>query len=251
MSDNFFCEFASGNRLIWSDAVRWPHFCWYGGSCKRSGTGLWPLRKAWAVRASERPYWCTIAATWRHLCGRTGTCRYETTIFRLAVPMPACNPTATYVVHFFQANFELHPYEVEKWVASRWNPQQLKMRRWQLHLWHKLNGKITIQLYNKQNDLNFSIVNFPYLCSNIPASPAYGVYISQLVRCARPYSIYDQLLVQSNLLTNWWHRGFNSLVVYWQLSEYFKVITTILFTHTTFLGPHAVWYVSYQSLIRS
>jgi hypothetical protein len=28
------------------------------------------------------------------------------------------------------------------------------------------NGKITTQLYDKQNDFNFSIVNFPYLCSN-------------------------------------------------------------------------------------
>jgi hypothetical protein len=38
------------------------------------------------------------------------------------------------------------------------------------------NGKITPQLYDKWDDFNFAIVNFPYLCSNIPASPAYGVY---------------------------------------------------------------------------
>jgi hypothetical protein len=38
------------------------------------------------------------------------------------------------------------------------------------------NGKITTHLYDKWVDFNFSIVNFPYLCSNIPASPAYGVY---------------------------------------------------------------------------
>jgi hypothetical protein len=29
-------------------------------------------------------------------------------------------------------------------------------------------------------DFNFPIVNFPFICSNIPATPAYGVYISQL-----------------------------------------------------------------------
>jgi hypothetical protein len=41
------------------------------------------------------------------------------------------------------------------------------------------NGKIMTQLYDKQDDFNFSIVDFPYLhvCSNIPASPAYDVYI--------------------------------------------------------------------------
>jgi hypothetical protein len=64
------------------------------------------------------------------------------------------------------------------------------------------NGKITTQLYDKRDDLNFSIVNFSYLCSNIPASPAYGVYISHLIRCARACSTYDEFLVQSSLLTN-------------------------------------------------
>jgi hypothetical protein len=41
-------------------------------------------------------------------------------------------------------------------------------------------GKITTQLYYKRDDFNFSIVNFPYLCSNIPALHAYGVYISRV-----------------------------------------------------------------------
>jgi hypothetical protein len=50
------------------------------------------------------------------------------------------------------------------------------------------NGKLTTQLYDKLDDFNFSIVNFPYLCSNIPASPAYDVYILQLIRYARACS---------------------------------------------------------------
>ena len=33
--------------------------------------------------------------------------------------------------------------------------------------------------------VSFRIVNFPHMDSNIPANPAYGVYISQLVRYAR------------------------------------------------------------------
>jgi hypothetical protein len=46
------------------------------------------------------------------------------------------------------------------------------------------NGKITTQLYDKRDDFIFSIVNFPYLCSNIPASPAYGViYIAAYSIC--------------------------------------------------------------------
>jgi hypothetical protein len=36
--------------------------------------------------------------------------------------------------------------------------------------------------------------NFPNMCSNIPASPAYGVYISQLIRYARTSSNYSDFL---------------------------------------------------------
>ena len=37
-----------------------------------------------------------------------------------------------------------------------------------------------MKLYDIRDDFNFPIVNFPFICSNIPATPAYGVYISQL-----------------------------------------------------------------------
>ena len=35
---------------------------------------------------------------------------------------------------------------------------------------------------------HFRIVNFPYICSNMPESQAYGVYISQLIRYATAFS---------------------------------------------------------------
>jgi hypothetical protein len=87
------------------------------------------------------------------------------------------------------------------------------------------NGKVTSQLYDKRDNFNFSIVNFPYICSNIPASPAHGVYIyiSQLIRYARACSTYDQFLVRFQLS------------LYRLLSANFIVVTTILFAHTTFL----------------
>ena len=64
-----------------------------------------------------------------------------------------------------------------------------------------VNGKLTTQLYDKRDDFNFAIVNFPYTCSNIPLSPAYGVYISQVIRYARACSTYEQLLNRGRLLT--------------------------------------------------
>ena len=53
---------------------------------------------------------------------------------------------------------------------------------------------ICTKIYDKRDDFNFKIINFPNMCSNIPASPAYGVYISQLIRYARASSNYSDFL---------------------------------------------------------
>ena len=42
-----------------------------------------------------------------------------------------------------------------------------------------------ISVYDKRDDFNFQIVNFPNMDNNIPSNRSYGVYISQLVRYAR------------------------------------------------------------------
>jgi hypothetical protein len=41
------------------------------------------------------------------------------------------------------------------------------------------SGQLSTKIYDKRDDFNFKIINFPNIFSNIPASPAYGVYISQ------------------------------------------------------------------------
>jgi hypothetical protein len=46
------------------------------------------------------------------------------------------------------------------------------------------------------------IINFPNMCSNIPASLAYGVYISQLIRYARTSSNYSDFLKRHLHLRN-------------------------------------------------
>ena len=55
--------------------------------------------------------------------------------------------------------------------------------------------------YNKRDDFNFNIVNFPVICSNIPAAPVYGVYISQLIRYSRACGSYQDFLDRGLLLT--------------------------------------------------
>ena len=71
-----------------------------------------------------------------------------------------------------------------------------------LLLEHDNEGKLSVKLYDKRDDFNFPIVNFPFLCSNIPLSPAYGVYMSQLIRYARASYKYEDFLARGKLLTN-------------------------------------------------
>ena len=58
-----------------------------------------------------------------------------------------------------------------------------------------------MQHYDKRDDFNFPIVNFPFICSNIPAAPAYGVYIPQLIRYSRACGSYQDFLDIGLLLT--------------------------------------------------
>ena len=65
------------------------------------------------------------------------------------------------------------------------------------------SGQIRTKIYDKRDDFNFKIINFPAkMCSNIPASPAYGVYISQLIRYARASSNCSDFLKRDLHLRN-------------------------------------------------
>ena len=41
---------------------------------------------------------------------------------------------------------------------------------------------------DQRDNFNFEIVNFPFLDEDVPRSPSYGVYISQIIRFARVWS---------------------------------------------------------------
>ena len=56
------------------------------------------------------------------------------------------------------------------------------------------SNNITTKLYDKRDTFGFHIVNFPFMSSNIPSAPAYGVYASQLIRYARCCSNYSDFL---------------------------------------------------------
>ena len=47
------------------------------------------------------------------------------------------------------------------------------------------NCFVSSKIYDRRDDFDFDIVNFPFLDGDIPRRPSYGVYISQLIRFAR------------------------------------------------------------------
>ena len=40
------------------------------------------------------------------------------------------------------------------------------------------NGTVSTKIYDKQDDFDFDIVNFPFLDGDVPWRTSYGVYIS-------------------------------------------------------------------------
>ena len=63
-------------------------------------------------------------------------------------------------------------------------------------------GKLSTRLNDKGDDFDVQIVNFPFLSSNIPSGPSYGVYISQLIRCARLTMLLDDLRYRHKCLVD-------------------------------------------------
>ena len=43
-------------------------------------------------------------------------------------------------------------------------------------------GKFLYYSYDKRNDFDFKVVNYPNLTGNVPSAQSYGVFVSQLVR---------------------------------------------------------------------
>ena len=78
------------------------------------------------------------------------------------------------------------------------------------------DGQLCTSFYEKRDNFNFHRTNFPFLNSNIPSSPAYSVFISQLVRYARACSPYECFILRAagrNMSWNVWNRPSGSFMV--------------------------------------
>ena len=62
-------------------------------------------------------------------------------------------------------------------------------------------GFVKTKIYDKRDDFDFDIVNFPFLDGDVSRLTSYGVYISQLIRFARVSSHVDDFNTRNKVLT--------------------------------------------------
>ena len=98
------------------------------------------------------------------------------------------------------------------------------------------DGQLYTSIYDKRDYFNFQITHFPFLSSNIPALPAYGVFISQLIRYARACSSYECFILRGDTT---FKKAFRTGIRQRRLNRHcrsFMVETGILSNNTKFLS---------------
>ena len=63
------------------------------------------------------------------------------------------------------------------------------------------NGTVSTKTYDKSDDFDFDIVNFPFLDGDVLRRISYGVYISQLIRLTRASSNLSDFNCRNKTLT--------------------------------------------------
>ena len=63
------------------------------------------------------------------------------------------------------------------------------------------HANLLFSIYDKRDDFNFEIINFPYLDSCIPRKPSLGIFLSQLIRYARICSRFNDYCKRSLTLS--------------------------------------------------
>ena len=93
----------------------------------------------------------------------------------------------------------IYPSELE---SNKANVSDTEASFLDLHL-SISDGCVQTKIYDKRDDIDFDIVNFPFLFldGDVPRSTSFGVYISQLIRFARVSSHVDDFNTCNKVLT--------------------------------------------------
>ena len=63
------------------------------------------------------------------------------------------------------------------------------------------DGFVKTKIFDKRDDFDFDIVNFPFLDGDVPRSTPFGIYISQLIRFAPVSSHVHDFNTRNEVLT--------------------------------------------------
>ena len=100
-------------------------------------------------------------------------------------------------VYFDNMVGQIYPSELQ---LNKANTSDTEAAALDLHL--SISNEIaSTKIYDKHDDFDFEIVNFPFLDGNVPRSTSYGVYISQLIHFARASSYVTDFNTRNKLLT--------------------------------------------------
>ena len=92
---------------------------------------------------------------------------------------------------------QIYPHELQ---LNKANTSDTEAPFLELHM-SISNGFVSSKIYDKRDDFDFDIVNFPFLDGDVPHHPSYGVYVSQLIRFARVCSHVDDFNTRNKCLT--------------------------------------------------
>ena len=121
------------------------------------------------------------------------------------VVIDAFNTTSRYLddilnidnVYFDNMVSQIYPSEPQ---FNKANTSDIKAVFLDLHL-SISNDIVSNKIYEKGDDFDLEIVNFPFLDGDVPHSASYGLYISQLIRFARASSYVTDFNTCNKLLT--------------------------------------------------
>ena len=102
-----------------------------------------------------------------------------------------------YNVYFYNMVSQIYPSELQ---VNKANTSDTEAAFLDFHL-SISNDIVSTKNYDKRDDFDIEIVNFPFLDGDVPHSISYGVYILQLIRFARASSYITDFNTCNKLLT--------------------------------------------------